>query len=129
MHDLVRYVHLRRVAFEVCPTSNLQTMPELAAAGMGTHAARRMIAENIDVTINTDNRLVSSTDTVNELQIAVDAFELTPGQLRRIIKCGFMRSFFPGSHKEKQEYVRSVMAYYDSVAEKHGVAAPSHEFE
>ena len=30
-----------------------------------------MIAENIDVTINTDNRLVSSTDTVKELTIAV----------------------------------------------------------
>ena len=46
MNDLVRYVHLRRVAFEVCPTSNYQTMPELAAAGMSTHAARQVRVES-----------------------------------------------------------------------------------
>ena len=63
------------------------------------------------------------------MTIKQESFELTPGELRRIVKCGFMRSFYPGSHGEKQAYVKSVMSYYDAVALRHGVAAPTGEFE
>ena len=66
---------------------------------------------------------------INLMTIKQESFELTPGELRRIVKCGFMRSFYPGSHGEKQAYVKSVMSYYDAVALRHGVAAPTGEFE
>ena len=123
VENLVRYVDQRGVAFEVCPTSNLHTMPELAAKGLGAHAAKRMIEENLDVTINTDNRLVSRTDTVKELGSVIDAFALSPAQVRRVVKCGFERSFFPGTHLEKQQYVAQAMRYYDAVAARHGVGS------
>ena len=65
---------------------------------------------------------VSSTDTVKELMLVVEAFELSPRELRTIVQCGFERSFFPGSHAEKLTYVKQVMQYYDKVAARHGIA-------
>jgi len=118
---LLQHVGRRRTAFEVCLTSNLQTMPELAAAGLENHAAKRMLTEELDVTLNTDNRLVSNTNMVNELVLAVDVLQLSPRDLRRIIKCGFERSFFPGTAAEKVRYVSQIMALYDTVAKQHGV--------
>ena len=76
-------------------------MPELAVSGLSTHPAKRMVAEQLDVTLNTDNRLVSNTTMVGELALAVDVLQLSPSAFRRIIKCGFERSFFPGTPAAK----------------------------
>lgn len=76
-------------------------MPELAVSGPSTHPAKRMVAEQLDVTLNTDNRLVSNTTMVGELALAVDVLRLSPSAFRRIIKCGFERSFFPGTPAAK----------------------------
>eukprot|EP00658_Telonema_sp_P-2_P016764 TRINITY_DN16496_c0_g1_i5.p1 TRINITY_DN16496_c0_g1~~TRINITY_DN16496_c0_g1_i5.p1 ORF type:complete len:362 (+),score=78.02 TRINITY_DN16496_c0_g1_i5:90-1088(+) len=123
VQDLVRQVGLRRTTFEVCPTSNLQTMPELAQTGLGAHAAKRMIEENIQVSICTDNRLVSSTSVVQELVKVIEAFDLSPVQLRRVVLCGFKSSFYPGSWSCKRDYLRQIMDFYDTVAQRHGVVS------
>ena len=80
-----------------------------------------MIDARISVSLATDNRLVSNTDMVTELRLAVTSFGLTPKQLREIVITGFKRSFYHGPYVERREYVRRVMDYYDAVAVQHGV--------
>ena len=102
----------------LCLTSNLNTMPELA---LEAHALRKMVGRRLSVCLNTDNRLVSNTNMVKELRMAVNTFGLSPKQLREIVITGFKRSFYHGPYTERREYVRQVMNFYDAVAEKHGV--------
>lgn len=129
----------------------------------------------MSVCLATDNRLVSRTTMTRELQIAVDTFELTPTevivismesftifathqrclapftddiqQVRHLVLEGFKRSFYPGTYREKQQYMDAVtvicphlskessswltviyascvcqiFAYYEKIANKHGV--------
>jgi adenosine deaminase len=118
--NLVKYVSDRRITLEVCLTSNLNTMPDLA---LKDHALRRMVGSRLSVCLNTDNRLVSNTNMVKELRLAVRTFGLSPKQLREIVITGFKRSFYHGPYTERREYVRQVMNFYDMVAAKHGVAS------
>lgn len=115
---LVKHVCDRRIAFEVCLTSNLDTMPTLT---IDQHAFKDMLANNVSITLNTDNRLMSNTTTIKELKLAIETFKLTNKQLKEIVICGFKRSFYHGSYADRRAYVRKVMNYYDEVAAKHGV--------
>lgn len=121
VRQLSQYIADRRILLEVCITSNMQTMPDLRR--VEEHPFRRMVEERLSVSLCTDNRLVSDTTVSNELRLAVDAFNMSPSELRRVILHGFKRSFFPGSYREKREYVRKVIDCYDAVASQHGLPA------
>lgn len=110
---LGQYIADRRVTIEVCITSNLQTNP--AIGSVKNHVFGRMMRERLSTTLCTDNRLVSHTTVSREVRLAVDAFDLTPKQLRNTIIYGFKRSFYPGSYIEKRSYVRGIIDYYDRV--------------
>jgi adenosine deaminase len=116
---LVEWVTDLRITLEVCLTSNENTMPSLKIAD---HPFRTMVEERVSVTIATDNRLVSNTNTVLELSKAVRVFALTPQQLKEIVITGFKRSFFPGSYADRRRYVRMAMNHFDEVSKKHGVS-------
>jgi adenosine deaminase len=118
VHKLTKYVSDARICLEVCPTSNLGTMPGLQ---IKDHPVGRMVREGVCVTINTDNRLVSQTTTMAELRKVVDTFDLTPKQLKEIVTNGIKRSFFHGSYPQKRRYQRAYMDFYDAVAEKHNI--------
>lgn len=122
VRSLSEYIADRRILLEVCITSNMQTMPELRR--VVDHPVGRMIRDRLSISICTDNRLVSRTTSTRELQLAVEAFSLTPAELRNVVLHGFKRSFFHGSYKEKRAYVRQVIDYYDHVAATHGLPAP-----
>ena len=53
VEQLVEYVSDRRITLEVCLTSNLQTMPDLAGTGLKGHAFRKMVDNRLSVTIKT----------------------------------------------------------------------------
>jgi len=112
VRQLVKYVSDNRICFEVCPTSNLNTMPGLKLCD---HAINQMLRHNVCVTINTDNRLVSSTTTVEELKKTIVTFNLNSKQLKDLVINGFKRSFYPGPYEERRAYVRKVMNFYDEV--------------
>lgn len=120
INNLVEYVARRRITLEVCLTSNLGTMPDLAIAD---HPFGKMITDRLSVTLCTDNRLVSSTTTVKELKLACDTFQLTAKQLRDIVICGFKRSFNNLPYAEKRTYVRETMDYYDKIAKHYMIEA------
>lgn len=119
VQKLVKYICDRRICLEVCLTSNLGTMPGLQ---LEKHAIRKMIDHSVSITICTDNRLVSNTTMVDEITKAVEFYHLTPKQLRDIVITGFKRSFFHGEYAVKRRYVRSVMDFYDRLAEENNVA-------
>ncbi|MFD0638545.1 adenosine deaminase [Catenulispora yoronensis] len=60
---LAAYVRDKRIPLEMCPTSNLQTG---AAASYGTHPIGVLRELHFRVTVNTDNRLMSSTSMTRE---------------------------------------------------------------
>jgi adenosine deaminase len=101
-----------RTTVEVCLTSNLQTSPDIN--DIRDHSLSRMLEHGLSVTLCTDNRLVSNTTVTDEIQLAVDSFDISEEQLRNIVIHGFKRSFYYGSYSEKRRYVREIIDYYDA---------------
>jgi adenosine deaminase len=111
---LAEYIASRRIGVEVCPTSNLQTMPELGA--IANHPVRRMLAHQLAVVIGTDNRLVSHTTLSREIALVTDAFQLDLRAVRNLVLAGFKAAFFPGSYAEKRLYVAQAAAQFERLA-------------
>jgi adenosine deaminase len=109
---LAQYIADRRITIEVCLTSNQQTVPEFA--DLRSHPFGEMRRRRLSFTFCTDNRLVSQTTITREILRAVEAFALTPEEIRDSLIYGFKRSFHPGSYLEKRNYVRQVIDYADS---------------
>lgn len=95
-HDLLNYVNDHRICLEVCLTSNCDTraVPEIAA-----HPFREYLEKGLQVTLNTDNRLVSNTTLTDEYMKAIEAFDLSFKQVKRIILNGFNNAFLPYESK------------------------------
>ncbi len=110
---LAQFIADRRITIEVCITSNLQTNPEIKT--VSNHALKQMLDARLSCTLCTDNRLVSHTTVTNEIRLAMDELELSTQALRDLIIYGFKRSFYPGDYREKREYVRQVVNYYDKL--------------
>ena len=117
---LAEYIASRRIGVEVCPTSNLQTMPELG--GFANHPVRKMLAHRLAVAIGTDNRLVSHTTLTREISLVADTFQLDARAVRNLVLAGFKAAFFPGSYAEKRLYVAQAAAQIDRLlAEKKAI--------
>lgn len=81
---VAQWVHDRGIALEVSPSSNLQT-GAFAMLGntMADHPFDALYDLGFKVTVNTDNRLMSATNLTQELQILVDTFGYTLGDLEQ----------------------------------------------
>jgi len=111
--DLVQFIADRRITVEVCLTSNMQTDPSLER--LEDHPFRLMMENRLSCSLCTDNRTVSHTTVTDEVYKAVNAFDLSLGDLKNLIVYGFKRSFYPGTYREKREYVRKCMEYFERV--------------
>ena len=111
--QLSEYIANQRITIEVCPTSNLQTIPEFQS--LEDHPIQLMVNNGLSVSVSTDNRLVSHTSVTNELLLCTRHLDLTDSQFRDLVLAGFKRSFFPGSYAEKRAYVRRAINLYDSL--------------
>ena len=72
---------------------------------------RKYLEAGLRVTVNTDNRLVSSTTMTVELERAVTAFHLTPSDVRYVLINGFKSAFLP--YEEKGKLLRTALAEMD----------------
>ncbi len=111
--DLVQFIADRRITLEVCLTSNMQTDPSLER--LEDHPFRHMVDNRLSCSICTDNRTVSHTTVTDEVFKAVNAFDLSLKELKNLIVYGFKRSFYPGTYREKRDYVRKCMEYFEKV--------------
>jgi len=89
--SLTEYVNDRRIALEICLTSNVQTR---ATDSYETHPLRRYYERGLNVVLNTDNRLMSGVTLVDEYEHATRlGFEFD--DLARMALNGFESSFLP----------------------------------
>jgi adenosine deaminase len=89
---LAALVRDRRVPLELCPTSNVHSG---AAASIGAHPIGLLSELRFRVTLNTDNRLMSSTSVSNEMRACVDAFDWDLRRLERLTVDAMKSAFLP----------------------------------
>jgi adenosine deaminase len=85
------------VAIECCLTSNLQTR---AIPSIDAHPLRRYFDAGLQVSINTDNRLMSGTDLVTEYGLAAKHLGFGFDELLRLARQGFTNGFLPDAEKQ-----------------------------
>jgi adenosine deaminase len=81
-----------------------------------THPLRQMLDHDLSISLCTDNRLVSHTTVTHELLQAVQHLKMTPRELRNVVLAGFKGSFFPGTYREKRQFVRQVIDRYEALS-------------
>ncbi|MCT9075861.1 adenosine deaminase [Streptomyces fulvoviolaceus] len=89
---LAGWVRDRRVALEMCPTSNLQTG---AATSIAEHPITALKDLGFRVTLNTDNRLVSGTTMTREMSLLVEEAGWTVEDLRTVTVNALKSAFIP----------------------------------
>lgn len=93
---LTDYVNDRRIAVEVCLTSNVQTR---AAASLEEHPLPEYLRRGLNVVLNTDNRLMSGTTLTDEYEVASQKLGLGFDDLARMALNGFESAFLPWNER------------------------------
>jgi adenosine deaminase len=93
---LLAEIRDRGIAVECCLTSNVQTH---AAASFDTHPFRAYFDAGLQVSLNTDNRLMSATDLVTEYGLAAKHLDFTFDELCRVARTGFTNAFLPDAER------------------------------
>jgi adenosine deaminase len=96
--SLTQYVNDRRIALEICLTSNVQTR---AVESYQEHPLRRYYDRGMNVVLNTDNRLMSGTTLTDEYLHAARALGFTFDELCEIALNGFASAFIPWEERER----------------------------
>lgn len=89
---LAAYVRDKRIPLEMCPWSNVQTG---AAASIAEHPIGLLKKLRFRVTVNTDNRLMSSTSMSHEMASLVEAFDYGLDDLRWFTINAMKSAFLP----------------------------------
>jgi adenosine deaminase len=110
--ELSSWVRDRGIALEICPSSNLQTG---AIAGFGegieSHPVDMLYQIGFNVTINTDNRLMSGVTLTDEFELLVDTFEYDLDDLLELTLNAAEAAFLPLEEKEALvEYINDAYA-------------------
>ncbi len=96
--DLMNYVRDHRIPLEICLISNVQTK---AVLRIEHHPFKKYLDNQLRVTLNTDNRLISRTTVTDELWLAVQTWDLNFEQVKKIILNGFKSLFIPFPEKAR----------------------------
>jgi len=86
------YVRDRRICIETNITSNIQTRAVVNAA---SHPVRQYVAEGLNVTLCTDNWLMSDVSLSGEYHLAHTALGFTREEITRMLLNGFESAFLP----------------------------------
>ncbi|WP_224766152.1 adenosine deaminase [Nocardioides campestrisoli] len=101
---LAAYVRDNRIPLEMCPTSNVQTG---AATSIAEHPIGLLTRLRFRVTVNTDNRLMSSTTMTDEMHALVEAFGYGFEDLRWFTINAMKSAFLP--FDERLEIIERVI--------------------
>jgi adenosine deaminase len=110
--DLSSWIRDRGIALEVCPSSNLQT-GAIAPFGEGidSHPLDMLYQLGFNVTINTDNRLMSGVTLTDEFELLVETFDYDLDDLLELTLNAAEASFLPLEEKEALvEYINDTYA-------------------
>ena len=101
-------IHKKDIAFEFCPTSNLQTT---SLANYEAVPLKQFMDNNICVTINSDNMTVSNTDVFKEFKHLNQTFNLLKDEVKQLLTNSIRASFT--SLKEKQALLEELDSKID----------------
>ena len=114
--DTVSKMIDKEVAFEFCPTSNLQTtsLPNYESVPL-----RAFDDSGILVTINSDNMTVSNTDVIQEFRHLYKTFNLTKGDVLHFLKNSITVSFASFDTKQMllKELDKKIDKFYQQVSQ------------
>jgi len=116
---LAEYIATMRVTIEVCPTSNLQTIPEMEG-DIRNHPVKQMLDYGMAVAVGTDNTLISHTNINRELALVSDACQLDIPAFKRLVMAGFKGAFYPGRYREKRTFVRNAAERFEKIVSRSG---------
>jgi len=94
---LLGFVKDFRIPLEICLTSNVQTR---AVDSFANHPLRRYFDEDLVVTLNTDNRLISGTTLTDEYLRTHEHLGFTWPELCEIARMGFRSAFLHWEEKK-----------------------------
>ena len=103
--SLMEYVNDRRIALEICLTSNVQTR---VTETYETHPVRDYFEHGLNVVLNTDNRLMSGTTLTDEYAHAAEHLDFGVNDLARIALNGFESCFLP--YEQRRDLIERVQA-------------------
>ena len=95
--SLTGYVNDRRIALEICLTSNVQTR---VAPTYSLHPFREYFDRGLNVSLSTDNRLMSGTSLTDEYEHAVRHFGFGLADLGVMALNGFESAFLPWAERQ-----------------------------
>jgi adenosine deaminase len=95
---LEQYVNDRRIALEICLTSNVQTH---AAQSYAAHPLRGYFDRGMNVTLATDNRMMSGVTLTDEYAHAAEHLGFTARELGRLALNGFESAFLPYEERRR----------------------------
>ncbi len=90
--DLAQYVLDKRIPLEICLISNVHTG---ATPSLAEHPFKIFYQEKFRVTLNTDNRLMSSTTMTREFEAAAETFGLSLDDFEKITINAMKSAFLP----------------------------------
>lgn len=113
--ELTQYVTDRQIALEICLTSNVQTK---AADSYETHPFREYFDRGMNVTLNTDNRLMSNTTLTDEYHHAAKELGFTFDELVVVSINGFKSAFIPWAARMRliEQALRKISALKKQLA-------------
>ena len=101
------WVHDRQIPLELSPSSNLQTGAiEQWGTTMSDHPFNTLYELGFNVTVNTDNRLMSATTLTRELQLLTEAFDYDLDDLEQFEINAALGAFI--SIEEREELVERI---------------------
>ena len=101
----------RQICLEMAPTSNLQTG---GAASYETHQIGVMKKLGFNVTINTDNRLMSATSMIREITEIARGYSWSTTDLHDIARNGIYSAFISRDQQD-EIYQNQIKPFYDLV--------------
>jgi adenosine deaminase len=102
--DLAQYVLDKRIPLEICLLSNVHTG---AVDKIENHPFGILFKEKFRVTINTDDRLMSSTNMTKEFMTAIQNFNLSLEDIEKISLNAMKSAFIP--YKERLNYIYNII--------------------
>ena len=103
---LMKTLAEQQIPLECCPTSNLQT--RAISDRWQDYPLRSLLQAGLAVTVNSDNRTVSSTTAGREFAVLEAKLGLTPEEKRKLLCSAARAAFLPVEEKELLE--RAVLA-------------------
>jgi adenosine deaminase len=115
--DLAQYVLDKRIPLEICLLSNVHTG---ATPSLAEHPFKILYQEKFRVTLNTDNRLMSSTSMTQEFEAAANTFGLSMDDFEKITINAMKSAFLP--YKQRCDFIYSIIKpAYANIRKEHSV--------